>query len=447
MIYKEQIRIVSYLIIIACFTLLLASSAEPYTQSISHIPKLYKGNAFLLVTDLSGMGPSVAIKFHDDYGREVSSINKLLRPKGKLQIAVDDHLKASGCIAVESSSDLVLAEYVLLNRDQTISIIPLQSVSGNERYFINCFRMPFCQESYITLSDPKGNGPMVQMEFYAKTGELTKIIRKMLRPYGILILKVSDHIDKDIQGKVSVRSFSGGISVYGVNICNKKPVFALPSNISGRELLIAGSTVASEATNDLVFADVSAKGTNVKVSMLDEYGNLVSEAQKSLLPNGTIAMNLMDELGKLGDGTLKIKGASEILADYWERNIKTGDCFFSNAIINPALDKPRFAGNLMSVSYFVPNENIEFVLSILNIGRKPIIAELEFYSLDGEKIGSSKISLQPDKSIKESVNRFFAKSHLGTIIVKDANSSLVITSSIQDINNGRLLGKTYAISR
>jgi len=447
MIYKKQIRIVPCLIIFVCFTLLLASSAESYTQSISHIPKLYKGNAFLLVTDLSGMGPSVTIKFHDDYGREVSSINKLLRPKGKLQIAVAEHLDTSGCIVVESSSDLVLAEYWLLNRDQTISIIPLQSVSGNERYFINCFRLPFCQESYITLSDPSGNGPMVQMEFYAKTGELTKIIRKMLRPYGILMLKVSEHIDRDIQGKVSVRSFSGGISVYGINICNKKPVFALPSNISGRELLISDFTVVNEVTNDLVLADVSAKGTSVKVTMLNENGNLVGETQKSLLPNGTIAMDLMDELGKLDNGTLKVKGASEILADHWERNIKTGDCYFSNAIINPALDKPRFAGSLMSVSYFVPNENIEFVLSILNIGRKPIVAELEFYNSDGEKIGASNISLQPDKSIRKSVKRFFGKSHLGTIIVKNANSNLVITSSIQDINNGRLLGKTYAISR
>jgi hypothetical protein len=436
-----------YALCLLTFTL-LALPIECYTQSVSHIPQLQKGNSFVLITDLSGNGPSVAVSFYDDSGREVSVINKLLRPNGKLQIIVDEHLKVSGCIVAESQSELVLAEYWQINKDGTLSVMPFQSVSGGERYLINCFRFPFCKETYLVLSDPNGNGPIAQMEFYSKTGELIKIIRKMLQPHGTLVLKVSDHIDKNMQGKVSVRGFGGGISIYGIHINNKKPILILPTYISSKELIINDVLIDNGFMSDIVVTDASAKGTNIKVSLLDTDGNLLNEIERSLSANSTMPLNIADHFGNIEGGVIKIRGRSEILANYWERNTKTGDCLVNSAIDNPAMSSiSKYTENLLSVSYFAFDDNVEFMLYFLNIGNKPVIAELEFYNSEGAKIGSKIISLEPDRSIRESANQFFGKSRLGTIVVKNPNSSLVVTSGIHNINNGRLLGKIYAVSR
>jgi hypothetical protein len=84
---------------------------------------------------------------------------------------------------------------------------------------------------------------------------------------------------------------------------------------------------------------------------------------------------------------------------------------------------------------------------LLNIGRKSAIVELDFYNANGGKIGNKKIILEPDKRILESVNQFFGKNKLGTIVIKGINSSLIATSKIFNIDNGVLLGKTSATSR
>lgn len=444
--HKEKALII--ICLVTSITLFLVLPIECYTQSASHVPQFQKGDAFILITDLSGMGPSVIISFYDDYGREISVINKLLRPRGKLQINIEEYLKVSGCIVVESSNESVLAEYWLVNKDNTFSIIPFQAISNNERYFINCSKFSFCQETYIVLSDPNGKGPMVQMEFYSKTGELVKIIRKMLRPHGILIFKVSEHIDKDIQGKVSVRSFNGGISIQGIQICNKKPIFILPTYASSKDLLIGNLIFEKGFANYLVITDLSAKESDVNVSLFDNDGNLVSEIDKTMPTNSTIQINLSDEFVDVEDGIIKIRGNTEISASYYERNTKTGDVTINNAVLNHAITgKSKYSEDILSISYFDLGNNTEFMLSLLNFGIKTILAELEFYDSDGKKIGSKKVSLEPDKNIKESVNQYFGKSHLGTIIIKNSNLNLVATSNIVNFNNGRLFGKIYAISR
>jgi hypothetical protein len=435
-------------IIFIYFLLFWVLPIECYTKSISHVPNLQKGNAFILITDLGGMGPSVTISFYDDYGHEVSVINKLLRPKGKLRLAVGDQLKTSGCIVVESPDDMIFVEYWYINHDKTLSIIPFHAVSGDERYFLNCFRFPSCQETYITLSDPNGTGPMIQMEFYAKTGGLTKIIRKMLRPRGVLVLKVSDYIDKNIQSEVSIRSFGGGISVYGIHICNKKSVFIIPNYISSNELVLGDFTTDKDYAKDIVINDISAKGTNVKVSLMDFDGNLVREIQHSIHPNSSILIKADEEFGDFGNGYIRIRSGAEISASLWEKNLKLGNHLISEAVPNPLIEnRPNYSDNLLSLSYYVFDNNVEFLFSLLNIGRKSAIVELDFYNANGGKIGNKKIILEPDKRILESVNQFFGKNKLGTIVIKGINSSLIATSKIFNIDNGVLLGKTSATSR
>jgi len=441
-----------YLITIIFFLLFFALSANSYTQSVSHVIQSQKIDAIVLITDLSGMGPSIAISFYDISGREVSVINKLLMPKGKLRIIVGNYLKVSGCIVVESDNELVLAEYWQYNKDETFSVMPFQYISEDRRCFINCFRQSFCQETFLTLSDPNGNGPMVQMEFYAKTGELIKIIRKMINPYGSLIFKVSDHIDKNIQGKVSIRSFGGGISVHGFQIYNKKRVLILPTYETNRELLMTGLAFGGGYTSDIVIADISAKDNNVRISMIDTNGNLISELDRELPANSTILLNAEEFFGNTEGATIRIKSRYEIMADYWERSQKNDNCFINSFMANPMqLSSPknesRFSANIIGLSYFIDDDKIEYKVSLFNMGKKPVTVELEFFDIYGKMIGGKKLSIGFEKIVNESINAFFGKNRLGTIIIRNTDSSLITSSRIQNVNNQKLFGKINAISR
>ncbi|MDQ1327355.1 MAG: hypothetical protein QG641_635 [Candidatus Poribacteria bacterium] len=437
-------KIASILIIV--ITLCLVSSVESYTLSVSHLPQLQKGRAFLLITDLSGMGPSIDVSFYDESGKAVAVVRKLLLPKGKIQISVGDHLKSSGSIVVESSSKMVFAEYWQVYKNQTVSVLPLQSSDGEERYLLNCFRFPSCEESYIAICDPKGTGPMVQVEFYNKSGELVKITRKMLRPHGILVFKTGDYAPKDVVGKVSVRSFGGSITLYTIYLCGKKAVFALPASRPYKNFIVEGLSSGKGTTSGIIIVDASSKGTHVNLELLDDSNETISSLERSLSANSAILIDLSEFADNIENGTIKINSESEIIANYWEEDLGTGNLMFDTAWNDP---KPsvRYSENVLSTSYLSFQDSAEFIVSILNTGGESVIGEIEIYNSEGERIGTKKIPLEPYKRFKESINHYFGDLRLGTIVVRDPNSSLLVTSSIVNTKNGRLFGKIQAISR
>ena len=436
-------KIASILIIV--ITLCLVSSVESYTLSVSHLPQLQKGRAFLLITDLSGIGPSIDVSFYDESGKAVAVVRKLLSPKGKIQISVGDHLKSSGSIVVESSNKMIYAEYWQVYKNLTVAVLPLQSSDGEERYLLNCFRFPSCEESYIAICDPKGTGPMVQMEFYNKSGELVKIARKMLRPHGILVFKTGDYAPKDMVGKVSVRSFGGSITLYTIYLCGKN-YFALPASRPYKNFIVEGLSSSKGTTNGIIIVDASSKGTHVNLELLDDRNETISSLERSLSANSAILIDLSEFADNVENGTIRINSESEIIANYWKEDLGTGDLMFDTAWNDP---KPsaRYSENVLSTSYLSFQDSAEFIVSILNTGGESVIAEIEIYNSEGERIGSKKIPLEPYKRFKESINHYFGDLRLGTIVVRDPNSSLLVTSSIVNTKNGRLFGKTQAISR
>ncbi len=186
------------------------------------MPSLQKGDSYIIITDFSGLGPAVKISFYDENGHQVSVINKLLPPQGKIQANIKDYLKSPGTIVVDCPVDQIVGEYWQIDKNGLTFMLPLQHSIKEERYLINCIHFPSCEQNFIVISDPGGSGPMVQMEFYGRSGELIKVARKLLRPYGMLIQKSSDYAPKDVLGKVSVRSFGGSIVVHSRYISKKK---------------------------------------------------------------------------------------------------------------------------------------------------------------------------------------------------------------------------------
>jgi hypothetical protein len=429
------------LYLMSCVLCLSSSSAARCTLSVGHLPLPANGRTFLLITDLSGSGPDVEISFYNDVGHKVSSAHKLLPPNGKAQIRVENHLKRiAGTIVLESSSDQIVGEYWQIYESGAIFMLPLQSPDEAGRYFVNCFRFPSCGSNLLILSDPCGSGPEVQMEFYSRTGELIRVARKLLRPYGTLAFEVNDYVPWDILGKVSVRSFRGSIVLHHRLLCGnsvgaKAIAIAVPARLPARELLIDEFSTGAEIASNLVIADSSAEGPATTIQFRSDDGAVRYELEKLLPPNGVLLIDPADYVSGVAGGTIKIIGEAGIIADYWERNPQT-------ILDTPAVEcKP---GSAFSISYFSPFEDTQNLLSLLNVGREPAKLEIQFYSNDGKEIASKELSLEPYKQVDELMDRYFDAGHTGTIIIESTNASLVITSHIFDLKNSRHLGKAHA---
>jgi hypothetical protein len=420
--------------------------AASYTLSIGHLPPLQNGHTLLLITDLSGSDSDVRISLYDDAGREVSILHKSLLRNGKIKIDVESYLQSAGTIVVESSNQQIVGEYWQMDESGAMFMLPLQSPGEEKRYFVNCFRFPSCGSNLLVLSDPYGSGPLVQMEFYSMAGELIGIARKLLRPHGTLAFEVNEYAPWDILGKVSVRSFRGSIVLHYRQICENGAVLAVPArlparNFFARDFVIDDFSTGRGVTGNLVITDVSAEGPEARIKFLSDTGAVLS--MKKLLPrNGTVLIDPADYIGRVVNGIIQISSESQIIADYWERNPQT-------VLHTSAVDK---TGGFLFISHFSPfpeyaGINTQDLLSLLNVGQKLVQVRVEFYSDNGEKLGTKELSLEPCKQIDELVGHYFDEVPLGTMIVKEKqgrSASLVATSHIFDFKNSRHLGKAHA---
>ena len=432
------------------FHLFLSTCAISYTLSVGHLPPLRNGRTFLLITDLSGLGPAVEINFYDDAGRRVSTSRKLLPPNGKIQIDVENYLQIAGVIVLESSNEQIVGEYWQIHENEAMFMLPLQSpvMEGftPSRYFVNCFRLPPCGSNLLVLSDPHGSGPLVQMEFYSRMGELIRAPRKLLRPHGTSVFEVNDYAPWDILGKASIRSLVGGsIVLHYRQLCDNNAVLRLvPARLPARELLIDEFSTGRGITSNLVITDASAEGPAVEIQFLNKSGVVLSKLEKLLPPNGTMLINIADYIGDVTNGMIKISGRAGIIADYQERNPQT---ILDTPAVPLLTSQP---GSALFISHFSPFDNTQDLLSLLNASAKPIRVEIQVYRDDGEKIDSKKLTLGPYEQVDELMARYFDvgeglnPARMGTIIVSRPNASLVVTSHIFDLKNSRHLGKTYA---
>ena len=431
----RHLLLVTILCLVSCVFLYLSTYAECYMLSVGHFPPSRNGHTFLLITDLSGLGPAVEINFYDEVGRAAPTIRKLLPPDGKMQIDVESYIQTAGTIVLKSSSEQIVGEYWQIQEDGATFMLPLQSPVEGGRYFINCLRFPSCHSNLLVLSDPYGSEPVVQMEFYDKSGELIKVAPKMLQSYGTSAFKVNDYAPWDVLGKVSIRSFRGFFLLHYRQFCDV--VLAVPARSPAREFLVDRFSIGRRIESNLVITDVSAEGPSVKIRFLID-NIVVSEVEKLLPPNGTVPIDLSDYIdpsdyaGDVASGIIQISSEAEIIADYWEKSPQA-------TIDTPAIDS---AGSFLFISYLSPYDGAENLLSLLNVGQEPVEAEICLYSDEGSKLGDEKLVLKPYNQVDTPLSYYFNGSDSGTVIVKGAN--LVATSRILDLKSNRHLGKVHA---
>ncbi|MGQ9608077.1 MAG: hypothetical protein ACUVWN_02135 [bacterium] len=405
---------------------------------------MQKGESYIIITDFSGLGPSVKISFYDEIGHEVSVINKLIPPQGKIQANIRDYLKSPGTIIVESPVDHIVGEYWQVNKNGTIFMLPFQHSIKEERYLVNCMHFPSCEQNFIVISDSGGSGPMVQMEFYGRTGELIKVTRKLLRPYGMLIAKSSDYAEKDVLGKVSVRSFGGTITVHSRYITKKKATFALPARVPLREAIINRFSTGKNKVSILMIGDASGKGTDVNIAFLNRKGIIIKNISVTLPSSGSVTINLLELLGEVGNGIIKINSNHKIITDYWEDDPNNNYSILDRSYLLSELSSVQTI-KFSSLSYFQLHDNIDISLFLLNIGKEILKIDVQFYTSDGKRVGNKRLVLSPYEFYEQLIRQNFYGLHLGTIVIKEPNPNLIINANIYDSKNNKFLGKISPI--
>ncbi len=434
----------SLILLYTLYFFLFLNTAECYTISVSHVPLLQKGDSHIIITDFSGLGPAVKISFYDETGREVSVINKLLPPQGKIQANIKDHLKSSGTIIVESPIDQIVGEYWQVDKNGVAFMLPFQHSIKEERYLVNCIHFPSCEQNFIVISDPGGNGPMVQMEFYGRSGELIKVARKLLRPYGMLIAKSSDYAPKDVLGKVSVRSFGGSIIVHSRYITKKKTTFALPAQVPSREAIFNRFSTGKKKVSTLMIADASGKGTNVNITFLTRKGNTIKSISATLPSSGSVTIDLLGLLGEINNGIIKINSEYQIITDYWEDDPDNNYSILDRGYFLSEISSVQML-KFLSFSYFQFSSDIDISFLLLNVGDEALRVDFQFYTNDGKRIGNKRVILNPYEFYEQFTRQNFYGLHLGTIVVRDPNPNLIINTNIYDSKNSKFLGRICPI--
>ncbi len=407
-------------------SLYLSDFAWCYTISVGHFSPSSNTFTYLLITDLSGSGPSVDISFYDDSGRLISASSKLLPPNGKIRLPVDARLRKAGNIVVESPNEQIIGEYWQFYENGSVIVIPLQPSTDQKRYFVNGYRFQPCNSGLLVVSDPYGSGPIVQMEFYNKAGKLVDTTSNTLRPHGVLIHELGSNIPWDDLGKISIKSLRGSIVHHCRYLCGNNVALAVSARPPAKELLVSKFSAIKTANwkGSLMIIDTTGEGPAVEIQLLSEKKSKLS---KLLPPNGSIMIDISDYAGDIKEGSIQISGSAAIIANYWERN--------QQGIINiPAIG--RF-GSVLAISRFLPSKNVQDSLSLLNFGQVSVKVEVQFYTEEGKKLGSKEILLKPYKYFEEPMVRFFGDINLGTVVVRCPNSNVSASSSI---GNNQFMG-------
>ena len=430
---------VRHLILIAAVFLLVSlcvfstSYAGDLTLAVGSLPLGSGGRSILLVTDLSGIGPAVEISVYDNLGRAVATLHKLLPPNGKSEIDVGRYLpNIAGTVIVNSSTAQIAGEYWQIQENGQIFVLPLQMPVEERRYFLNCSRRASCDSNLLLLSDPLGSGPAVQMEFYNRKGDLIKVIPKILRPHGVLVLEVNDYVPWDILGKVSIRSFRGSVIPSYYQLRGSRLAFAALARTPFRRLLIDCFAADKHNSSRLVLTDASAEGPEVEIRFVTDNG--VSKFDKLLPVNGTLLIDPADYVAGAASGVIEINSTAEIVADYWERDSQV-------VMGEPAVDS---LGSLQYITHFSLFRDIQNQINLTNVGEGSLEAEIQFFRADGSKLGVRRVRLNPYQRVSELLNSFFGDEDLGTVLVRGTGENLVVTSHLRDPKSGRLLGKIHA---
>ena len=141
-----------------------------------------------------------------------------------------------------------------------------------------------------------------------------------------------------------------------------------------------------------------------------------------------------DYVNDIHRGTISISSEAEIIADYWEKGPQTVLGTF-------AVEQ---AGRDLFISHFSPFDGMQHLLSLLNVGEKPVRVDVQFYASNGLEPHVEELFLEPHKRVDELVGQRFNGASSGTIIVKCPSASLVVTSHIFDLENRRRLGRVHA---
>jgi hypothetical protein len=185
--YHRIVLFAATLLLLA--TRVSAQGAEKYI--INHFvndPKVIE--AHLVITDVEGNGPIVAIKFYDNDGKLIGEGKELVQPFSKLNLDPGKYVDkvANGTIHIEATGGNIVAEYWQFYKDpkeswkNTTTIG--QDAAGYSKLVCPHFVSDPDVEVYLVLANTDGKDAIVNVVFHDDNGKEVGKARELVKANG-----------------------------------------------------------------------------------------------------------------------------------------------------------------------------------------------------------------------------------------------------------------------
>ncbi|MBE0645976.1 MAG: hypothetical protein IH600_17980 [Bacteroidetes bacterium] len=185
--YTRNVLFAAALLLLA--SRVLAQGAEKYI--INHFvndPSVI--DAHLVITDVEGNGPIVAMKFYDNDGNLIGEGKELIQPFGKLNLDPGKYVKkvANGTIHIEAQGGNIVAEYWQFYKDPKESWKNTTTVGQDAAGYTKLVCPHFVSdpdvEVYIVLANTDGKDAIVNVVFHDDNGREVGKARELVKANG-----------------------------------------------------------------------------------------------------------------------------------------------------------------------------------------------------------------------------------------------------------------------
>lgn len=213
--YSRTVLVAATLLLLA--SCVLAQGADKYV--INHFvndPKII--DAHLVITDVEGIGPIVAIKFYDNDGNLIGEGKELVQPFSKLNLDPGKYVSkvANGTIHIEAEGGNIVAEYWQFYKDPNESwkntTTAGQDAAGYSKLVCPHFVSDPDVEVYIVLANTDNKDVIVNVVFHDDNGREVGKARELVKANGKITLQPWQIVKNKATGVAFISAQGGKIT-------------------------------------------------------------------------------------------------------------------------------------------------------------------------------------------------------------------------------------------
>lgn len=175
-------------------------------------------DAHLVITDVDGKGPTVAIKFFNNDGKLVGEGKEIIQPFGKLNLNPGKYVNnavVNGTVHITANGNVV-AEYWQFYKKNSESWKNTTAIGyiapGYSKLVCPHFVSDKAVEAYLVLANSDGKDATVDVKFYDDNGRELGKAHELVKANGKAILKPMDYVKAQATGVAYITASNGKVT-------------------------------------------------------------------------------------------------------------------------------------------------------------------------------------------------------------------------------------------